>query len=99
VTSWFKTTCYVMLGVVLSFMVATTVATIAQCTPVQKVWSFEVGLEGTCIDYKPFWYANSGISILINVILLALPFQPIHASSLPSGQKVALTIVFAIGAL
>ncbi|KAK0648912.1 hypothetical protein B0T16DRAFT_123092 [Cercophora newfieldiana] len=95
VTNWFKIACYVMLGVVLSFMVATTVGTIAQCTPIEKSW---LAPGGSCIDIKAFWYANSGISILINVIMLALPFQPIHASSLPGGQKVALTIVFAIGA-
>ncbi|KAK0611021.1 hypothetical protein B0T14DRAFT_317483 [Immersiella caudata] len=96
VTNWFKIACYVMLGVVLSFMVATTVGSIAQCNPVQTPWSFDV--VGTCVDAKAFWYANSGISILINLIMLALPFQPIHASSLPGAQKVALTIVFAIGA-
>jgi hypothetical protein len=98
VTNWFKIACYVMLGVVLSFMVATTVGSIAQCTPVEKAWSFDVIGNGVCIDRRAFWYANSGISILISVFMLALPFQPIHASSLPGAQKVALTIVFAIGA-
>ena len=97
VSHWFKIACYVVLGVISAFMVATTVTAIAQCSPVAAAW--DVTVSGTCIDPKAYWYANSGISILINIIMLGLPFQPIHASSLPGGQKIALTIVFAIGAL
>jgi hypothetical protein len=96
VTRWFTIACYVMLGIVLSFMVATTVVTIAQCTPLSAVW--DVTAEGgTCINGKGYWYANSGFDIVTNVILLALPFQPIHASFLPGGQKIALILVFALG--
>jgi len=97
VSHWFKIACYVMLGVVVSFMVATTVTSIAQCAPVES--AFDLTVSGTCINYKAFWYANSAISIITNIVMLGLPFQPIHASSLPSGQKIALTVVFAIGAL
>lgn len=96
VTRWFKIASNVTLGVVLSFMVATVITNITQCNPVQGYWM--PGLNSKCIDGRAFWYAYSGISIFISIVMLVLPFQPIHASSLPSGQKIALIIIFAIGA-
>lgn len=96
-TPWFTKTCWVMLGLMSAFMVATTITTIAQCTPVTGIW--DASISRTCIDTRAYWYANSAITILTDVILLALPFQPIHASGLPGGQKVALILVFAIGML
>ena len=79
-------------------MVATTVTTIVQCTPVNSLWDRSV-VTGTCINTRGYWYANSGITLATNIIILALPFQPIHASGLPGGQKIALVIVFALGML
>ncbi|KAK5659235.1 hypothetical protein OQA88_1327 [Cercophora sp. LCS_1] len=94
-TPWFTRACWVMLGFMAAFTVATTITTIAQCTPITDIWGVTTG--GTCIDSKAYWYANSAITIVTDVVLLALPFQPIHSSGLPGGQKVALILVFAIG--
>ncbi|KAK1753389.1 putative PTH11-type G-protein coupled receptor protein [Echria macrotheca] len=95
VAPWFTASCRVMLGLMAAFLVATTITTIVQCTPVNALWDPTVA--GTCIDGKAFWYFNGGFTILTDVILLALPFQPIHASGLPAGQKIALILVFAFG--
>ncbi|KAK3356460.1 integral membrane protein [Lasiosphaeria hispida] len=92
---WFKKACYVSLGVVLTFMVATTATSIGQCSPVSRIW--DPSSSGSCINLTAYWYANSGITIVTDVLLLVLPFQPIHASHMPSGQKVALMVVFAFG--
>ncbi|KAK0702370.1 hypothetical protein B0H67DRAFT_500441 [Lasiosphaeris hirsuta] len=92
---WFKTACYISLGVVFTFMVATTATSIGQCAPVSRIWG--PSSSGSCINLTAYWYANSGITIVTDVLLLALPFQPIHSSHMPSGQKVALVVVFAFG--
>ncbi|KAH7350619.1 integral membrane protein [Rhexocercosporidium sp. MPI-PUGE-AT-0058] len=92
----FRVTCYVMLGIVLSYMVATWFATIFQCTPIPRAWNKSI--PGTCIDITKNWYANAGFSIATDVIILVLPMPILYTSRLPPNQKRALMFVFALGA-
>ncbi|KAI6085217.1 hypothetical protein F4821DRAFT_279431 [Hypoxylon rubiginosum] len=92
---WFRITCYVLLGIICSYMVATTAASIWQCTPIQRAWDRSV--DGYCISITGNWYANAGFSIASDIVILALPIEPIFRSSLPTKQKWALVIVFALG--
>ncbi|KAL7624885.1 hypothetical protein AAE478_004099 [Parahypoxylon ruwenzoriense] len=92
---WFRISCYVLLGIILGYMLATTAASIWQCNPIRRAWDRSV--PGTCISITGNWYANAGFSIATDVIILALPMQPIFSSKLHSRQKWALMIVFALG--
>ncbi|KAI0007119.1 hypothetical protein F4779DRAFT_593425 [Xylariaceae sp. FL0662B] len=95
VQRWFKITCYVMLSIIVSYMLATTASSIWQCTPIPRAW--DKSIPGTCISITKNWYANAGFSIATDLIILGLPMQPIYHSKLPSRQKWALMIVFALG--
>ncbi|KAK0719256.1 hypothetical protein B0H67DRAFT_149527 [Lasiosphaeris hirsuta] len=95
VKKWFRMTCYVLLGIILAYTVATTASSIWQCTPIPRAW--DKSIPGTCISITTNWYANAGFSISTDVIILALPMHPIYTSHLPGGQKVALMAVFALG--
>ena len=86
-----------MLGLVISYLVATTAATIWQCTPIERAWNMKV--PGTCISLTKNWYANAGFAIATDVIILCLPMQPLWTSSLQKSQKLALMFVFALGFL
>ncbi|KAI1377141.1 hypothetical protein F4677DRAFT_459487 [Hypoxylon crocopeplum] len=92
---WFRISCYILLGVILCYMLATTASSIWQCTPISRAWDKSV--PGTCISITGNWYANAGFSIATDVAILVLPMQPIFRSSLPKKQKWALVIVFALG--
>ncbi|RYP40123.1 hypothetical protein DL768_010666 [Monosporascus sp. mg162] len=95
VQSWFRITCYVLLGTILTYMVAATASSIWQCSPVARAW--DKSLPGTCIDITANWYANAGFSIATDVVILTLPMFPIYQSQLPSPQRLALMVVFALG--
>ncbi|KAI0139584.1 integral membrane protein [Hypoxylon sp. NC0597] len=92
---WFRRSCYVLLAIILSYMVATTASSIWQCTPISRAWDKSV--PGTCISITGNWYANAGFSIGTDIAILVLPMQPIYQSNLPTKQKWALMIVFALG--
>ncbi|KAI2465136.1 integral membrane protein [Annulohypoxylon bovei var. microspora] len=92
---WFKISCYVLLSIILGYMVATTASSIWQCTPISRAWDKSV--PGTCISITGNWYANAGFSIATDIAILVLPMQPIYRSNLPTKQKWALIIVFALG--
>jgi hypothetical protein len=97
VQKWFRITCYVLLGIVLAYMVATFASSVWQCTPIPRAW--DKSIPGTCISITGNWYANAGFSIATDIIILVLPMQPIYQSKLPVKQKVALIVVFALGIL
>ncbi|OOQ87872.1 integral membrane protein [Penicillium brasilianum] len=93
---WFRITCYVLLVMIASYMVAAFFASVFQCTPVTRAW--DKSIAGSCIDITTNWYANAGFSIATDIIILALPMYPIYKSKTPSKRKIALMIVFALGA-
>lgn len=78
-------------------MFATTASSVWQCSPIARAW--DKSIPGSCINITGNWYANAGFSIATDVIILALPMLPIYQSKLPSGQKLALMVVFALGIL
>ncbi|OTB02620.1 hypothetical protein M426DRAFT_322539 [Hypoxylon sp. CI-4A] len=92
---WFRISCYVLLAIILSYMIATTASSIWQCTPISKAW--DKSIPGHCISITGNWYANAGFSIASDIAVLVLPMQPIYRSNLPTKQKWALMIVFALG--
>lgn len=89
--------CYALLCIIASYMVAAFLASIFQCIPVAKAWNKSI--PGSCIDITTNWYANAGFSIATDIIILALPMYPIYNSKIVLDRKIALMMVFALGAL
>ncbi|KAK5990810.1 Wortmanamides biosynthesis cluster C-like protein [Cladobotryum mycophilum] len=95
VQKWFRICCYVLIGIVLTYMVASTAVSIWQCTPIRGAW--DKSIKPTCVDLTKNWYANAGFSIATDFLILLLPMQPIWTSKLPINQKRALIAVFLLG--
>ncbi|KAJ5982847.1 hypothetical protein N7481_004946 [Penicillium waksmanii] len=93
---WFRMVCYALLCIIASYMVAAFFASIFQCIPVAKAWN--KAIPGSCIDITTNWYANAGFSIATDIIILALPMYPIYNSRIVLDRKIALMMVFALGA-
>ncbi|KFY33316.1 hypothetical protein V494_07729 [Pseudogymnoascus sp. VKM F-4513 (FW-928)] len=87
----FRIMCYVMLGIILSYMVATFFSSVFQCTPIPRAWDKKI--PGSCISIPKNWYANAGFSIATDFIILVLPMPIIYKSYLPSNQKMALIVM------
>ncbi|CAI7668224.1 unnamed protein product [Penicillium crustosum] len=93
---WFRITCYVLLVIITSYMVAAFFASVFQCTPVARAWN--KAIPGSCINITTNWYANAGFSIATDIIILTLPMYPLYKSKIILKRKIALMIVFALGA-
>ncbi|CAI7625263.1 unnamed protein product [Penicillium palitans] len=93
---WFRITCYVLLVIITSYMVGAFFASVFQCTPVARAWNKTI--PGSCIDITTNWYANAGFSIATDIIILTLPMYPLYKSKIILKRKIALMIVFALGA-
>ena len=84
-----------LLGIVLSYMVASTAASIWQCSPIALAWDWS--RLGICINLADAWLANTVYSIVTDFSILGLPMYPIYESHFPAGQKIALMMVFSLG--
>jgi hypothetical protein len=91
----FRLACFAVLIFVLMFGVSTLFASIFQCTPIPRSWN--KGIPGHCIDTTMFWFANAGISIAEDIIILVLPMPVIYALKLNLNIKISLMLVFALG--
>lgn len=92
---WFKWLCWFLIVCVFSYCIASVIATIFQCNPIQK--AYNKALSGTCIDSGKFWYANAGFSIATDLIILFMPMALVYQLQIQRAQKAALVIVFALG--
>ncbi|KAK2056604.1 integral membrane protein [Colletotrichum caudatum] len=95
VQRYFRILCHVLLSIILTYMVATSASSIWQCTPVPRAW--DKSIPGTCISLTINWYANAVFSIATDILIMVLPQHVIWQSKLPTNQKRALMIIFALG--
>ncbi|KAJ5633369.1 hypothetical protein N7490_009708 [Penicillium lividum] len=65
------------------------------CTPIAKQW--DSSLEGHCIDTIPFYFCLAGISIGLDIVIIALPLPVLWRLQLRTKQKLLLICLFALG--
>ncbi|KAK0724174.1 hypothetical protein B0H67DRAFT_640742 [Lasiosphaeris hirsuta] len=93
--SWFRRVAFALVVVVATYLVATCIANVMQCNPVQKAWLFRT--PGTCIRVLEFFIFNAAASLATDIAVLALPVPLVWGLKLPPGQKLALVPVFGLG--
>ncbi|KAG5957437.1 hypothetical protein E4U58_006041 [Claviceps cyperi] len=92
---WFRICCYVLLGIVATYMFTTVGLLIWQCSPMEGAWNKHS--RATCIGLTGHLYANVGFSLATDVLILGLPVMPIWERDWSVDQKRALLLVFALG--
>ena len=96
---FFRWLCWLMIGLVMSFTIASVIASIFQCSPVSYAFNkvLPAGQHGSCIDLTKFWYANAGFNIGSDSIIILMPIFPVKKLNIPLRSKIALCGVFAVG--
>ncbi|KAF2102286.1 hypothetical protein NA57DRAFT_54204 [Rhizodiscina lignyota] len=97
ITSFFKRACLWTLAFVACFFLASEVATLAQCVPLNKAWDLTGTVKGNCINTTAFFYSTSGIHIVLDCWLIALPIRTLLSIQRPTEEKLALVFIFGMG--
>ncbi|KAF2192126.1 hypothetical protein K469DRAFT_653382 [Zopfia rhizophila CBS 207.26] len=93
-TRKFQIWCWTFIAIVVAYTIATVVACIFVCVPVQAFWW--PSREGaTCIDETASWFANAAINIVTDFMIIILPVPVIKRLNLAKRQKQALIAIFA----
>ncbi|KAK9424080.1 hypothetical protein SUNI508_03568 [Seiridium unicorne] len=75
------------------------VLTIFQCQPVSFYWTkWDGEHEGKCIGINGIAWANAGISIALDIWMLAIPLSQLRKLQLHWKKKVGVALMFIVGA-
>ncbi|KAK1990362.1 CFEM domain-containing protein [Colletotrichum falcatum] len=83
-------------------MIAIFVTVIFQCQPISYFWEKagrDPPKDGKCIDTNAFYISTAALTILTDIMFLALPFWIFLGLKMPGRVKIALLFVFALGAV
>ena len=91
-----RTYIYVLFIVNMLHMVITLFAIIFQCYPIPFNWDPTVG-GGMCLDKRLLFTVTSSITLLTDLLVLALPAYIFVGLKIPRRTKIALLFVFLLG--
>lgn len=94
-TQKFRIWCWILLAIMISYTIATVVACIFVCTPVNKFWQPQV--DGHCINTFASWFSNAILNVVTDLVIIITPMPVIRSLKLPKKQKYLLMGVFAFG--
>lgn len=81
----------------ITMMLAIFIVVIFQCSPVTFV--YDKSIEGTCIQQGMFYVVTAALTLLTDVLVLALPFWIFLDLKISRKKKMAVIGVFALGGL
>ncbi|KAH7024452.1 uncharacterized protein B0I36DRAFT_387023 [Microdochium trichocladiopsis] len=81
----------------IAMMLAIFIVVIFQCSPVAAIYDPDV--KGTCIEQGLFYVVTAGLTVLTDVLVLALPFWIFLELKISRKKKMALIGVFGLGGL
>lgn len=89
--------CHIMIGILCVYGLWTLFGSFFMCIPVAAFW--DQSIEGHCMDRLAFWFSNSALNIVTDIMIFALPIPLLKKLQLPRRQKMGLMFVFTFGAL
>lgn len=85
------------------FMIAWGIAfvgvAIFSCNPIHAFWDFDLQATSYCINNQAWYIAMAIPTILTDILILCMPIQQVWKLQFSQRDKLALTIIFALGSL
>jgi hypothetical protein len=87
-----------MIGFCTSSVLVFVPVTILQCQPVSFAWNKSFSGGGKCVNYNAAAWANAGINIVQDILIVLLPMNELRALRL-GGMNVGIYALFGVGGL
>lgn len=85
------------MGLSCAYMIMVVLEGFLLCTPVEKNWNLL--LPGTCADNKVAYLWAAITNLLIDVGIILLPIPVLRKLQMPLSKKLAIGVMFGLGAL
>lgn len=89
---------WALMAITIMHAIAVFFGALFQCVPIYASWHPEIRGEATCID-NSFHIVQSGLTILTDFLIMALPFWIFLRLRMSWADKIAVLSVFAVGLL
>lgn len=99
VQPWHRRACYILMGILIATAVATLIANLIQCVPLEFAWDAKAVAGAYCFKQQLFWSLISVPNIITDLVMLALPVPVIYKIQLSWKDKVGLILTFATGSM
>ncbi|KAG6361205.1 hypothetical protein INS49_009429 [Diaporthe citri] len=96
VSEIFRYLCYGTIVFQLAFTAICLCVTFGQCQPLSKLWDLTKTQPGSCINTTAFFYSTSGVNIITDFWIIALPIKTLNGFKRPL-QEIALAGIFGAG--
>ena len=91
----FRLVCYGFLTINCLYFTGTVLACCLICRPLAYSWNRSV--HGTCGDRKSLYLFIGVLNLLLDVTTVALPLPVLWGLQMPTGRKIALSVLFSMG--
>jgi hypothetical protein len=92
----FRVAVHVLIGVVVSYSLASLLVVIFSCHPVSKSWDPTMR-DGYCVDLPVFYLANLSLNSATDIAVVFLPVPMLLGVQMPRRDKIAVSGVFMTG--
>lgn len=91
-----RTAIYAVMALVIAYGIETFFSGTFTCSPVAYFWDITIA-GGKCVDKWSLYFANGGINIATDFMILILPVFILKELIMPKFQKMFLIAVIALG--
>ncbi|KAL8395860.1 hypothetical protein RB595_003348 [Gaeumannomyces hyphopodioides] len=86
--------CWIVMGGVFVWFVATTMANIFICTPVRAQFDLAVAKPDSCGDQLPIFKSITIINLLTDIVIMIMPMKTIWSLNMRATEKIGLMMSF-----
>jgi hypothetical protein len=93
-----RATVSLLIAIVVGYNLGSAPVNLFSCDPIARTWDFSISI-GSCINRPVFYFANAGLNIGTDLIMIVLPILMLRNLHLPMRQKAGLIGIFMAGSL
>ena len=96
--TWFRYAAFATVGIITMSTTIISLMTIFSCRPIPYFWNRNIR-GGHCPNVNALAYANSAMSIIQDLLIVALPLPVLVNLNMGKKKKIGVAFMFAVGSL
>ncbi|KAK1752698.1 hypothetical protein QBC47DRAFT_349501 [Echria macrotheca] len=93
---WARVGCQILIFVVVVSSLFMLLTTFTACIPLHAYWDITIPRDQVYCHAQAFWWANTGMHMITDVLIFLLPMPVVWRTLLPRRQKILLFCVFGL---
>jgi len=87
---------YAATALVVAYWIASIIRICFLCKPIAYLWDKNIA-DGVCMNVTAAYLSVSGINLILDIMVVALPMPILWTLQMPKSKKIAISAVFGVG--